>query len=219
MIKGYVKWLIFAAVTLWVAVLFLPDNKLHVVFCDVGQGDAILVTYKTNQLLVDGGPGKKILGCLEKHLPFYDRRIEAVILTHQNWDHSNGLAYVRQRYKIVKFEPVLRQGQLLEIGPIRYQVLWPTDNVLAASTIGTENDDGIVGKVSFGDFDVLLTADVTTMGYENPGPDIEVVKVPHHGSKSGWEPEWWVRAKPALAVISVGKNSFGHPAPEVIKLL
>ena len=47
-----------------------------------------------------------------------------------------------------------------------------------------------------------------------------MVKVPHHGSKFGLEPDWWARVKPALAVVSVGKNnSYGHPTREVMKTL
>ena len=214
-----IKILVLAAATVWAAVLMLPDNKLHVIFCDVGQGDAILVTYKTEQLLIDGGPGKKVVSCLERHIPFFDRRIEAVVLTHQNADHSKGLTYVRERYKVVVFEPALRKNQTLELGQIKYQVLWPDDKVLGANTIGMENGEGIVGRVSWGSFDVLLTADVETKNYEEPGPGIEVVKVPHHGSKFGLEPEWWAKVRPALAVVSVGKNSYGHPTEEVIKIL
>ena len=49
------KTLALAAATIWLAVFVLPDDKLHLVVCDVGQGDAILVSYKTTQMLVDGG--------------------------------------------------------------------------------------------------------------------------------------------------------------------
>ena len=85
------KTLALAAITIWLAVLALPDNKLHLVVCDVGQGDAILVTYKTTQMLIDGGPNKAVLECLARHMPFYDRRIEVVLLTHPQADHLNGL--------------------------------------------------------------------------------------------------------------------------------
>ena len=108
---NYLKWLGLAGLTIWLAILTLPDDKLHVVFCDVGQGDAILVTYKTNQLLIDGGPGRRVISCLEKHMPFYDRRIEAVVLTHRNSDHSKGLEYVRERYNVLEWEPALIRGR------------------------------------------------------------------------------------------------------------
>jgi competence protein ComEC len=70
----------------------LPDNHPKVVVCDVGQGDAILATYKNIQLLVDIGPNnKKILRCLENHIPFWDKTIEVVILTHGDSDCIGGL--------------------------------------------------------------------------------------------------------------------------------
>jgi beta-lactamase superfamily II metal-dependent hydrolase len=214
-----IKLLVMAVITVWAAIWFLPDNNLHLVFCDVGQGDAVLVTHKTYQILVDGGPGKKVLECLEKHIPFYDRKIEVVILTHDNFDHSRGLDYVQQRYQVGLFEPRLRKGQTINAGKISYHVLWPEEKVLGADTISTENDVAIVGEVEFGSFQALLTADAASKNYENIDMGIEVVKVPHHGSKFELEPEWWKRVKPQLAVISVGKNSYGHPAEEVINLL
>lgn len=73
----------------------------------------------------------------------------------------------------------------------------------------------MVGKVSFGQFDALLTADVDPANYPDV-TEVEVVKVPHHGSKYQWNEGWWKKVNPALAVISVGKNSFGHPTPEVL---
>ena len=70
----------------------LPNTKPVVVVCDVGQGDAILATYKNIQLLVDIGPNnKKILRCLENHIPFWDKTIEVVILTHGDSDCIGGL--------------------------------------------------------------------------------------------------------------------------------
>jgi len=216
---GIIKWLLLAAVTVWAAILSIPDNKIHVVFCDVGQGDAILVSRRTDQLLIDGGPSRKVLDCLSAHMPFYDRRIEAVVLTHRNSDHSNGLKYVAERYNTLQFEPALRQGQILKVGEIKYQVLWPDEKILGANTIGAENDEGIVGRISFGNFDVLLTADAASANYENPGSDIEIIKVPHHGSKYGLDPKWWAKLKPDIAVISVGKNNYGHPTPELLNSL
>lgn len=53
----------------------LPDSNLHLVVCDVGQGDAILVKYRSTQVLVDGGPGSKVTQCLSRNLPFWDREL------------------------------------------------------------------------------------------------------------------------------------------------
>ena len=70
-INTHFKYLVLAAITIWAAVLTLPDKKLHVVFCNVGQGDAILITHGTDQMLIDGGPDDKVLSCLAGHVPFW----------------------------------------------------------------------------------------------------------------------------------------------------
>lgn len=80
------------------------DSRLHVVFCDVGQGDAIFLrTPKGLDILIDGGPNDSILSCLAGHMPFWDRDIELIILTHPHADHLNGLISVAGRYKIRSF--------------------------------------------------------------------------------------------------------------------
>jgi competence protein ComEC len=57
------------------------DNKLHIVFCDVGQGDGILITTPDrHHIIVDAGPDNKILSCLSRHMPFWERTIDLIIL-------------------------------------------------------------------------------------------------------------------------------------------
>ena len=231
------KILALAAAAIWLAVLALPDNRLHVVVCDVGQGDAILVTYKTTQMLVDGGPNASVLKCLGDHMPFYDHRIEVVILTHPQADHMNGLIDVVKRYTVLQFvkEPVVNNTEgyrelmkLLEKIPVRavyageeirfknqgprFKIIWPERGFESKEL----NETAIVGKLSFGDFDALLTSDA---GLIAPPIQVDVLKVPHHGSKYGMTKSWLEAVHPKLAIISVGKNSYGHPTEEVLKLL
>ncbi|TSC87387.1 MAG: competence protein ComEC [Microgenomates group bacterium Gr01-1014_16] len=269
------KILALAALTIWLAVFTLPDDKLHVVFCDVGQGDAILIYQKTTQLLIDGGPNNKVLGCLGRHVPFYDRRIEVVILTHPQADHMNGIIDVIQRYNVMQLvmgsegnntagyknlmfnvqssminvENVY-SGDEIRLGKMVYSVVWPTSGfvlahtknkhltlnpspyqgegnqkILGISSDGTDlNSFSIGGILSFGDFDVLLTGDADVqiedeMIQAGRLKKVEVLKVPHHGSKMGMTEEWLRIISPELAVISVGKNSYGHPTKEAIDLL
>ncbi len=82
----------------------LPDGKLHIFFCDVGQGDAAYIRTPNNQdVLIDGGPDKSVLSCLGRHMPFYDHTIDVVMLTHPQKDHMEGLSSVIQRYKVKNF--------------------------------------------------------------------------------------------------------------------
>ena len=82
----------------------MPGEKAKMVVCDVGQGDAILITKGNNQVLIDGGPSsEKILSCLEQYVPFYDRTIELIVLTNTDFDHMQGLTSVVERYTLIEF--------------------------------------------------------------------------------------------------------------------
>lgn len=77
-----------------------PDENLHIIFCDVGQGDAILLKYGFWQMLIDAGYNDSVLDCLNQHLPFWDKQIEVVVITHPHSDHFGGLPDVLENYQI-----------------------------------------------------------------------------------------------------------------------
>ncbi|MGH7203287.1 MAG: ComEC/Rec2 family competence protein [Candidatus Levyibacteriota bacterium] len=80
------------------------DGKLHVIFCDVGQGDAILIVTPTNKhILNDGGPDQKVMDCLARHMPFWENSIDLMILTHPHADHFFGMFEVLQKYQVKAF--------------------------------------------------------------------------------------------------------------------
>lgn len=223
------------------------DGKLHIIFCDVGQGDAIFIRTPAGQdVLVDGGPDARVLGCLSNHMPFWDRTIEMAILTHGQKDHLNGLINVIESYSILHFgNSLLEEGEndtetvrqlrkvikdkkvkeeKLEIGKrfktrdnISFTVLWPEAGAISPDP----NDRSVVILVSFGNFDALLTGDApASLGYGEDKNNVELLKVPHHGSRTGLTEEFVSEIKPDLAVISVGRNNqYGHPHEEVIRLL
>src|SRR3989344_3949853 len=84
--------------------LSLPDGRLHLVFCNVGQGDAIFIHFPNGaDMLVDGGPDNKVLNCLGRHMPFYDRTINILVLTHPQKDHFGGLITVLDRYAVSNY--------------------------------------------------------------------------------------------------------------------
>lgn len=253
--------LLLGVITQW------PDSKLHLVVCDVGQGDAILLTQGFSQVLVDGGPNNKILNCLSEHMPFWDRNIELVVATHPDKDHIAGLIFVTDRYKTDQFVSineannttvfenlramiqqsqipvhVAQKGEQIEVGKIKLKVLSPDKSeknflvwqerqesqnnkqILGASANASDtstNDQSLVLRVSFGEFDVLLTGDIgisiekKIIGEDNLS-GVEVLKVSHHGSRYGTSQEFLEVLSPQLATISVGKNQWGHPADEVL---
>lgn len=95
--------LLVITVTCWSAVLFYPEAKLKIIACDVGQGDAFLITYKSTQVLIDAGPGRKVLDCLDKNVAFWDRKIEMVMLSHPQKDHYGGFQEVIRHYDVQTF--------------------------------------------------------------------------------------------------------------------
>lgn len=86
----------------WLAVYDLNKPQLlEVNFFDVGQGEAIFIeTPSRHQILIDGGPSSVILEKLAESLPFWDRTIDLIILTHPEHDHLAGLIEVLKRYKV-----------------------------------------------------------------------------------------------------------------------
>lgn len=230
------------AIVVWMAVLE-SDQKFHLVTCNVGQGDAILAVYQNTEILVDGGPDRKVLDCLGKYLPFWDRTIELVILTHPEKDHYGGLVDVFKRYHIDNFmfndlkvsNPSVGspdyQALISLVGGSVGRVIRPLKGQhvrLGLMSLDILNPDGspkkelnlysVVAKLHFGSFSSLLTGDIPnfTFGAKH---HVQYIKVPHHGSKNGLTASLLEETTPDLAVISVGVNTFGHPSPEILQML
>lgn len=77
-----------------------PDGYLHIIFCDVGQGDALVFSLGFTQLVVDVGENAKIATCLEENLPWWDRTLEVIAISHPDSDHSGGFSSVIDRYEV-----------------------------------------------------------------------------------------------------------------------
>src|SRR3989344_2870408 len=106
--------LFFLTILLLLAVVFIfyldwqnSHRSLTFAVLDVGQGDALFIESPTRtQILVDGGPPRKILGQLSRMMPFYDRTIDSIIITNPDQDHIGGFADVLKIYKVgAVFEP------------------------------------------------------------------------------------------------------------------
>jgi competence protein ComEC len=238
-----------------------PRPELKLVFCSVGQGDAVLMIWQDRQVLVDGGPNNRVLDCLGRHLPFWDRQLELVIASHNEADHITGLIEVVNRYQIDQFIAVnevndtaewlalnqavnrrgvsikeLTSGAVINFGPIKLTWLWPDkpgNDILAwqekvdPKVLGVKtslNDFSQVILASFGEFDWLLTGDIDAkieqkLVTSGTLPEVELLKVAHHGSKYSSSRSFLEAVSPELAVIEVGKNSYGHPTPATLDRL
>jgi competence protein ComEC len=241
--------LILAALTS-VAAITMPDDELHVSFLDIGQGDAILIQRGNQQVLIDGGPSPQTLTReLGERMPFWDRTIELVVLTHPHDDHLSGLVEVLKRYRVEQvFYPDLdydsslyeewrrlidekdipftlaQAGQEIDLGDgVTMSVLHPPATLLE-STDSDLNNNSAVLRLSLGRVSFLLTGDIEweaefRLIAEGIELDGTVLKVAHSGSYSSTTPEFLAVASPQLAVISVGDNPYGHPHNEVLERL
>lgn len=276
--KHFFLGALFGLVLLAVYFYTLPDGLLHIIFCDVGQGDAIYIRAPNGaDMLLDEGPNERVLVCLGRHMPFYDRSIDVVTFTHAQKDHLGGLTSVLLRFRVANLvvNPVidseteyasilslarskgvdsirtLTAGDGFSLGEVIFHLNWPTrdyvgdysralaserstalgktdigGNVLGVTESGADvNVFSYLYHLRYGQFDALFTGDGDSKIQDKLLSDadleggIEVLKVPHHGSKTSLLPAFLDKLKPVLGIISVGKNSYGHPAPELLSLL
>jgi competence protein ComEC len=247
--KWAVPSLLVVAILTSTAAYAMPDNRLHVSFLDVGQGDAILIQTPNHQdILVDGGPSAQAISAqLSKLLPFWDRTIELVVLTHPHEDHLTGLLEVLQRYKVKQVfyldttytlpdeqewlnliqqkhikATMATAGQEIDLGTkdTTLEVVNPTPG----STVPAM-DNGIVLKLSDEKISFLLTSDISAdaehdLITQRADVSCTVLKVAHHGSNDSSTAAFLAVADPKLAVISVGAdNTFGHPGADTLQRL
>jgi len=219
--------------------LFLgSDSKTKVTFLDVGQGDSILISNGSAQILVDGGESRKVL--LEKLgrlIPFWDRKIEVLVLTHPDADHVSGLLGVLQSYEVKlivvtgydsqtkvqqAWEKLIEQenadvvdavqGTKIVAGSnLTAEILFPFYSV-DVSGKGKSNNSSVVMKIQSGQKSFLLTGDIAKRE-ENEmierGIDLsaDVLKVAHHGSKNSTGEKFLSAVDPSEAIISVGADN------------
>lgn len=232
------------------------DGKLHVIFCNVGQGDGVLIRDPEGRyFMVDGGPDEKILACMERHMPFWRRDIAIGFVTHPHSDHFVGYISALKRYAFGYFvtEPLvnntavfksfissvkkknvqLRMGKLGDSYKVRsgvsFRLVGPSESFLVETSPGgvigeSEGFANLVILLEYGDFEVLFTGDSQVLGLLDASEymeerRIDILHVPHHGSRTGLSEAIVRDLRPSVAVVSVGKNTYGHPSREILSLL
>ena len=175
-----------AAILVSFLAVTMPDNRLHVSFLDVGQGDAILIQKGNQQVIIDGGPSPQAIGLgLGRKIPFWDRTIEMLILTHPSADHATGLVEVLNRYRVkqvlypdldfgsgiydewlrlvkennIKYT-ITQAGQQIDLGDgVIIEVLNPPEPLLTGTDSDIDNNAAVL-RLSMGEVSFLLTADM-----------------------------------------------------------
>jgi len=176
----------------------------------VGQGDAILIQSGQEEILIDGGPGSAaVTKELGRSLPFFDRTIELVVLTHPHADHITGLIEVLKRYQVgrvlyaesnstsplwAEWLGVVKERKVAVTTADTGQVITTGDGGLSIEVLSAGGGDdetldagGIVLRVNAGKISFLLTADIVQetelkLISERANLDSTVLKVAHHGS-------------------------------------
>lgn len=217
-----------------------PAGEFELLVADIGQGNAVLVQTATQALLYDAGPrysresdaGHRVLVPLLRAL---DVRLDRLVLSHRDSDHTGGAAAVLamqpQADLLSSVEDAhelhsLRPGQRCEAGQawdwdgVHFEVLHPnaTDYELARRS----NALSCMLRISNGRQSVLLAGDIeasqeSTLLLRGAPLQADVLLVPHHGSKTSSSAVFLDAVAPQLALVQAGyRNRFGHPAPAVL---
>lgn len=228
----------------------LPDGLLHVYVLNIGQGDSILVrTPSGENILIDAGPGNAVLGELAAVLPFWDKTLDYVFLTHPDRDHVEGFFSLLSRYtvphvfvtgahkrdKISKriFREIYERNIQVKIGDestdielkdgVSIDLLYPFSQQLKQKE--QTNNDALVFMLIFGEHKILFTGDIekeaeSKLVMAGAKLNADILKIAHHGSKTSSTSPFLNAVSPNISLVSVGKgNSYGHPNPDVMKRL
>ena len=246
--------LLFLNIISWKEVFALTsDNDLKVYFLNVGQGDsAFIQTPEDHQILIDGGPNAAALQKIASLMPFWDKTIDLVILTHPESDHMQGLLDILQIYRAdyilwsgvkknaAEYDEwinvlnkqkemgakiiIAESGQKIKVGDAEIDTLFPFKSLEGSDITKSANDTCVVDKLIYGKNSFLFTGDISFAAEKelvDGKLDLQsdVLKVAHHGSKYSTSDLFLQNIKAKFAVIEVGKNTYGHPTPEVLQRL
>lgn len=236
--------LIFAILTVAATLIWFPifvygyDGNLKVYFLNIGQGDASFIeTPERVQILVDGGPDDSVLSELSSVMPFYDRKIDVLVLSHPQQDHIFGLVEVLKRYEVAnviftsidyknsaydEFKKIIEEkhinkieakaGTRLKLGQYAYlDVFYPFEN-MSGKSVENPNDVSVAIRLDYLGKKFFFAGDAEVkeeIDLVNSGQDIDIdiLKISHHGSKTSSAELFLEKVTPEAVVISVGKNN------------
>lgn len=218
------------------------SDALKIHFVDVGQADCILLEHDNKYAFIDVGKSTKgnYLSNIRLHTP---AKVEWILATHQDSDHIGNMTYAMSLAKVANFidngrtSNTMTYKELMDkisTSKIEYTVIQEGDSINTWSDVkitdvatysanGSDvNDDGVVLRLEYEGVVVGFMADVSEKVDNDIGRklgDVDILKVAHHGAETASSEKFLKYAKPEVSVISVGDNSYGHPADETIQRL
>ncbi|PJC38282.1 hypothetical protein CO045_01120 [Candidatus Peregrinibacteria bacterium CG_4_9_14_0_2_um_filter_41_14] len=213
-------------------------NCYYFDFLDVGQGDSILVTTPTHKnILIDGGPGQAVLDQLGATMPWWDKEIDLVVLTHPHADHLDGLLEVFKRFKVNQFYltgatynssqyeelyGLISEYQIpykfatssikAELDALSLEFIYPNTPYLGREPPENINNSSIAGKISVDGFKFLFTGDAeleeeAALLQLDYDFGANLFKAGHHGSRTSSSPALIDRINPQFVVIQSGQGN------------
>lgn len=246
--KGIIAVILFIfSSTLW-GLHELPDRLFHVYFLDVGQGDSILIkTPENHRILIDGGPGRKVINEMSGVMPFFEKNIDLMILTHPHADHVEGLIEVLKKYEVnnvlltgVEYDSAIYEEFLKVIAEKNIDVFFADSSVdfrfgdvlldtiypghqIDGETFSNVNNSSVAVRIIYGEIAILLTGDLQAESEKDlvaNGIELKsnIFKAGHHGSKNASTLEFLKEVRPEIVVIQSGEeNKYGHPHEETME--
>lgn len=229
--------------TFWLNTLSFRQGTMQCAVLDVGQGQSVLLSSSGKTALVDCGSSNSWYDAGDVAADYLlscgVRRLDRVVLTHYDSDHTNGLSLLLTRVKVGELlapDIADEAGGRAEVVALCAEHGVPVRFVDGLETLalgearltlyppvgaGSANERGLSILCTAGEFDLLITGDMDSaterrLLKEYEFPDIEVLLVGHHGSKNSTCRELLATVTPEVGVISVGKNSYGHPTSEAM---
>ena len=224
----------------------IQNKGLNLYFFDVGQGDSTFIeTPDKFQILIDGGKNNVVLKRLSEVMPFYDKSIDMLILSHPQKDHLSGLLYVLDRYRVSylvisdyliknkELKLLIDKAEKRGVKIIHPQAgdefligkytniyfLYPFKDKVKTDDL---NNVSLAFIVAYNNKKIFFAGDAqkqeeSIISSLNLNLDSDILKVSHHGSKTSSTNLFLQKITPEISVISVGKNnSYGHPSKDVL---
>ena len=231
--QEYQKWLMF------------NDGKLHLYFLNVGQGDSFFIKTPNNKIIfIDGGADESVLFRFGKAVPFWITKIDYLVISHLHRDHYLGAYYLDKNFSIDKIlygntlnvtneiNDLFSNGLAGEKNDPKYlfvknkynlaldpSVEVQVYNFNSGNKLVNENYGSLIVSVKYNEFEAVFTGDAPPSiqkAAQGVLSESDILKVPHQGSKYDLYIPFIEAINPEVAIISVGKNTYGHPHKEVV---